>query len=119
MCLYTSSTLRPSVFRWWTSRANCTTDTDTRSVTNKATKELEVTHMYGVFMVLGAFVVLAVIVEVIERINTCVEDRKRKKVKKLLVCVIWGNGLSALHGGYTSWRHMGNTLCRCFVGKDS
>ncbi|XP_071099679.1 glutamate receptor ionotropic, kainate 2-like [Haliotis cracherodii] len=67
--------------RWWTSRTNCTTDTDTRSVTNKATKELEVTHMYGVFMVLGAFVVLAVVVEVIERINTCVEDRKRKKEK--------------------------------------
>ncbi|XP_046580373.1 glutamate receptor ionotropic, kainate 2-like [Haliotis rubra] len=67
--------------KWWTSRSNCTTDTDTRSVKNKATKELELTHMYGVFMVLGAFVVLALFVEVIERIHMCFEVRRKKKEK--------------------------------------
>ncbi|XP_046580378.1 glutamate receptor 3-like isoform X2 [Haliotis rubra] len=68
--------------KWWTSRTNCTGDSKTRSIKDKTTKELELTNMFGVFIVLGSFVVLSVIVEIIERITTCVEGKKKQKKEK-------------------------------------
>ncbi|XP_046375618.1 glutamate receptor ionotropic, kainate 2-like isoform X1 [Haliotis rufescens] len=68
--------------KWWKSRTNCTGDSKTRSIKDKTTKELELTNMFGVFIVLGSFVVLSVIVEIIERITICVEGKKKQKKEK-------------------------------------
>ncbi|XP_041366451.1 glutamate receptor ionotropic, kainate 2-like [Gigantopelta aegis] len=65
--------------KWWAEGQNCTDDTKTRRVSDKTTAELELTNMIGVFIVLAAFVVLAVIVEITERIVFCFDARRKKK----------------------------------------
>ncbi|XP_076451148.1 glutamate receptor ionotropic, kainate 3-like [Babylonia areolata] len=54
--------------KWWMEGQNCSEDDDTRSVSDQTTAELEIANMVGVFIVLAAFVLLAVLVDIAKRV---------------------------------------------------
>ncbi|PVD33740.1 hypothetical protein C0Q70_05000 [Pomacea canaliculata] len=65
--------------KWWTAGRNCTDDDDTMSSSEKTTAELNITNMVGVFIVLAAFTVLAIIVDISLRIYGETRDKEEKK----------------------------------------
>ncbi|XP_050408953.1 glutamate receptor ionotropic, kainate 2 isoform X2 [Patella vulgata] len=68
--------------KWWAPGTNCTDDDSTISRSDKATAELQIDNMFGVFLVLAGFVVLALVCEVGDRIFDCHTAKKAKKEKK-------------------------------------
>ncbi|XP_070199578.1 glutamate receptor ionotropic, kainate 2-like isoform X2 [Littorina saxatilis] len=65
--------------KWWSAGKNCTEDDDTRSVTDQTTAELDIANMVGVFIVLAAFVVLAIGVDIGERVYRCRRAEEEEK----------------------------------------
>ncbi|XP_053385005.1 glutamate receptor ionotropic, kainate 3-like isoform X2 [Mercenaria mercenaria] len=66
--------------KWWNSQSNCTVKTSVASSKINTASELDISNMFGVFIVLIAFAVLAVLYEIGLFIFKVVRERKKKKV---------------------------------------
>ncbi|WAR02298.1 GRIK1-like protein [Mya arenaria] len=64
--------------KWWSSSTNCTRDQVTKTKTNTAS-ELNISNMFGVFIVLIGFTVLAIIYEITIFAWKLVRDSRNKK----------------------------------------
>lgn len=65
--------------RWWKPRQDCEDDGEDTEKDIKGTAELSISNMFGVFIVLGTSVVLAICAELGKR--TFKHSRKKKKQK--------------------------------------
>ncbi|KAL4225053.1 hypothetical protein ACF0H5_015747 [Mactra antiquata] len=65
--------------RWWDSKSNCTQQISDSAAKANSASELDISNMFGVFIVLIAFTVLAVLYEIGMCIFKCVRERNRKK----------------------------------------
>ncbi|ESO97501.1 hypothetical protein LOTGIDRAFT_103976 [Lottia gigantea] len=67
--------------KWWSAGSNCSDEGKARSISDKTTAELQIENMFGVFLVLSGFVVLAIVWEIIDRINNCRVSMKKPSSK--------------------------------------
>ncbi|KAH9518738.1 hypothetical protein Btru_006120 [Bulinus truncatus] len=65
--------------KWWETGKNCTEADRSISISQKTTPELELTNMIGVFIVLGVFIAVAIIVDVTGRLYKW--DKNKRKAK--------------------------------------
>ncbi|KAI8781077.1 glutamate receptor ionotropic, kainate 2 isoform X2 [Biomphalaria glabrata] len=65
--------------KWLETGKNCTEEDKSRSISQKTTPELELTNMIGVFIVLGVFIGVAIIVDVASRMYKW--DKNTRKAK--------------------------------------
>ena len=68
------------IFRWWSPAVNCSVDTSRSSTKVKTASELDLTNMFGVFIVLIACTGLAILYEIGATIYKYVRVRQKKKV---------------------------------------
>lgn len=65
-------------FRWWSAVSNCPTD-ETKTKVNTAS-ELNISNMFGVFIVLIGFTVLAILYELCVVVWTFIRKQQSKKM---------------------------------------
>lgn len=66
--------------RWWNKGSNCTEETEGSNTKANTASELNISNMFGVFIVLIAFAVLAILYEIGYAIWKVVRSRQKKKV---------------------------------------
>lgn len=66
--------------RWWSKRSKCVEDTSQAKAKANTASELNISNMFGVFIVLIAFTVIAILYEIGYAIWKIVRSRRKKKV---------------------------------------